>query len=693
MTAIEHIQLYWRAYLLNALFIALLLTTHTLAYGDSVAGDVGSGTLRLHGTEGGGGARLKSTDVDVQVNGMLARVVVRQAFENTASDWAEGEYVFPLPENSAVDYMAMTIGERHIVGRIRERQAARAAYAQARKAGKKASLISQQRPNLFTSRVANIAPGETIEIELHYLQDIEYDQGRFSLRVPTTLTPRYIPGRILQRAASPDDGMVDYSAGSGWARPTDQVPDAHNITPPMVPASQAAPLRLRAEINAGIPLAKLRSVHHPARIETRNGSSVVELDRGAKLDRDTVLEWEPAGGAAPMAAALSEKLGEHHYLFLMLLPPQLVATGSILPRETIFIVDTSGSMAGNSIAQAKSALLEALAQLKPSDRFNLVEFNSHTHALWSGTRTADPANLNEAALFVERLQANGGTEMRPALDLALSTEERSGYVQQVVFVTDGSVGNEGELFELIRRKAGGKRLFTMGIGSAPNSHFMREAALAGRGSFTYIGSQEQVERAMLDLFHKLQNPLITDLQVDFQGAEVDFFPRALPDLYAGEPLTMAVRVTGPPPVQITLSGQQQGRTFSRQVLVPPRATGKDLSKLWARRHLQELESEARRSGNTQNADIKTRITQLALQHQLMSRFTSFVAIEENPIRPAGAPLRHRAVPNAMPAGNTMAIPVPAGALGVGQMWLIAALALAGILGLQIPLRKKVCSHA
>lgn len=690
MAAFIHLRAYWRAYLLNLIFVSLLLTTHTLAYGDELA----TGEFRLLTSDGQEAATLQATDVEVKVSGILARVIIKQRFHNPAAHWAEGEYVFPLPPNSAVDYMAMTIGEREIIGTIRERQAATKIYEAAKQSGKKASLISQQRPNLFTNRVANIAPGETIEVELHYLQTLHYDQGRFTLRVPTTLTPRYIPGQAFSQVSmNADERYLNVDSGSGWATATNQVPDAGSITPPMQASDKAATLRLHATINAGVPLAKVESLHHPADIRQQLSLHRLELKPGAKLDRDVVLEWQPAIGHAPLAAALGEQIEAQHYYLLMVMPPQGLQTDSVLPRETIFIIDTSGSMAGGSIAQAKRALLSGLEQLKPTDRFNIVEFNSHTRPLWRDAVDASAANLRHAVAFVNRLNASGGTEMKDALEFALRGEEGpKGYVRQVVFITDGSVGNEGELFELIALRRGNSRLFTVGIGAAPNNHFMQKAADAGRGSFTYVGSQSEVGRAITDLFHKLQNPVMTDIQLDLASANAEQFPQQAPDLYAGEPLIIATKFTGPVPAYIQIKGRRNGKDYQQRLALSPAANAVDISKLWARKKLQQLyddERSSRSSPGDSHTDTKQEIIDLALAHQLMSKYTSFVAVESTISRPADARLKTRAIPNAMPAGNTMAIPLPAGALGLKAKWLLACFALAALLllhGLGIPQR-------
>ncbi len=701
-SAKTHIKAHWKDYLLNLSFVILLMTGHTLSYAADAEDNndgIGNGEFRLHSANGSVDiALLKNTDIKITANGLLARVIVKQQFHNSSTEWVEGEYVFPLPENSAVDYMAMIIGERRIIGEIKEKKEAKKIYEEAKKSGKKASLVVQQRTNLFTNRVANIAPGETIEIELHYFETLQYDQGQLSLRIPTTITPRYIPGTAFQHYQSNNNEPVpalSVNASSGWARPTDQVPDAHLITPFMTAIKYASPLTLNATINAGMALDTIESVYHPAAIEQTQNTYSINLDSTAKLTKDVVLRWVPATGQAPVAALFNEKINDDNYLLLMVVPPQELQSAAVLPRETVFIIDTSGSMSGQAIVQAKNALRSALTRLKPQDRFNIIEFNSVTNPLWQQAVPADQNNIETASRWISQLVANGGTEMSGALNFALADDAPNAYVRQVIFITDGSVGNENALFDLIEKKRGKTRIFTVGIGSAPNSFFMSKAAEAGRGSFTYIGSQSEISQSMATLFHKLQNPVMTDIQIDFGQLEtenslVEVFPEQAPDLYAGEPIIVAAKISGELPSYVSVSGRKSGdangdgKHYQQQLDLLQNANANDISKLWARKKLHQLYDDERNLGFSSGSpedkeNIKQSITQLALDHSLMSKYTSFVAVEEKVSRPSDALLAKRIAPNAMPEGNTMSVPVPQGALGLKSLWQIALLALLGLM--------------
>ena len=397
-------------------------------------------------------ATRMNTAIDARVTGLVARVQVRQEFRNDGAEWVEGVYVFPLPDEAAVDQLRMTIGERIIEGEIREKAEAKKQYEQAKAEGKKATLVEQQRANMFTTSVANIAPGETIVVEIGYLETLRYDEGSFSIRFPLTMTPRYMPGHAL-----PD------RQGSGWSPDTTQVPDASLITPPVVTNSNDHKISFNAEINLGVPLSLVASRYHVVDIDQRDNRYAVAFENDkAPMDHDIELTWRPVSDSAPRAMLFTEEVdGEPHALLMMLPPDDFSAPVNRMSREMIFVIDTSGSMHGTSIDQAKRALNLALGGLTPGDRFNVIQFNSSTSALFPGSVDASANNVSVARRYVNGLKANGGTEMWPALTRALSSARFESHLRQVVFITDGSVGNEEQLFQLIEDRLGETRLFTV----------------------------------------------------------------------------------------------------------------------------------------------------------------------------------------------------------------------------------------
>ena len=624
--------------------MAILLAQPGLATADAPApGAMQTGSLLMRMSDGYVTATLLNTDVNITVNGLVARVSVMQEFENDGQEWVEGVYVFPLPDEAAVDHMRMYIGDRFIEGEIREKEQARKEYEQAKSAGKKTSLVEQQRANLFTTSVANIAPGEKVIIEIEYLEDLQYDDGTFSLRYPMTLTPRYIPGQAL-----PD------RQGSGWSPDTTLVEDASLVTPPMISASKGHRISLQVSVNAGMPLEIIASRYHPVNVSEANGQYLVSLAGGrAPMDHDFELLWRPVPSASPRAMAFSETInGEPHYLLMVVPPKSELVSGAMMPREMIFIVDTSGSMHGVSIQQAKQALQRALDGLRPGDTFNVIEFNSYTTPLFPASVPVNNANIIFAKTFVGKLNANGGTEMHSALAFALRTTPGEAFLRQIIFITDGAVGNEEGLFKLINTRLNGARLFTVGIGSAPNSWFMRKAAEAGRGSFTIISALHEVGEKMDRLFRKLENPQVTDIDVQWpSGVIVDSYPSVVPDLYLGEPITVKARASGEvrPGDVVRIAGNSIGGSWASELALAGNTPSAGVGALWARARIAELLEQVRRGAD--ESEIRAAAVETALAHHLVSKYTSLVAVDKTPVRPAGDPLTSEQVANLMPYGQ------------------------------------------
>jgi Ca-activated chloride channel family protein len=370
------------------------------------------------------------------------------------------------------------------------------------------------------------------------------------------------------------------------------------------------------------------------------------------MDHDFELLWRPVASDAPRGMVFAETVdGEPHYL-LMVMPPDDGTATSRMPREMVFVVDTSGSMHGVSIAQAKQALQRALSGLQPGDRFNVVEFNSYPTPLFAESLPASASNTAMALAFVSRLEANGGTEMDAALQLALRTPPQPGYLRQIIFVTDGAVGNEEALFELIEARLGDARLFTVGIGSAPNSWFMRKAAEAGRGTFTTISALNEVAEKMDRLFRKLENPQLTNIELQWPGGTaVEAYPSIVPDLYLGEPVAVRVKAsTGfRPGAGLRIVGNSIAGTWTADVPLAADAQSPGVAALWARARIADLLDRQRRGADeteTRNAIVTT-----ALMHHLVSRYTSLVAVDKTPARPAGDLLAREQVPNLVATGQ------------------------------------------
>lgn len=599
-------------------------------------------------------APILYTDVTLAVAGTIVRATVRQHFVNPSSAWLEGVYVFPLPEQSAVDHLAMEIGERRVIGQIKPRDEAKEVYERAAVAGQHASLVESERPNIFTTSVANIGPGEKIVVEIQYQDRVDIDAGSYSLRFPMVVGPRYIPGGMVSLVA----GRAN--SGGGWANDTDSVPDASRITPPVLHPDEGKinPVTMAIDFAPGFAVERVTSLYHPiVATDADDGSKTIALAEGdVPADRDFVLEWIPKPGTAPAASLFAEQRGDDVHLFAMLTP----ATGeqpetARLPRDVVFVIDTSGSMGGTSIGQAKAGLLLALDRLTPADRFNVIQFNSVTDALYGALKPWTAATLREAKAYVGRLEATGGTEMRPALRLALDGETPAGRLKQVVFLTDAAVGNEAELFDDIAQRLGDARLFTIGIGTAPNSYFMRKAAELGRGSFTHIGDVAEVGERMTELLRKLEQPAITDIAVrwpDQVAATAEMYPATVPDIYAGLPVTFSARLPGTRLDQLggllAIEGRDGDAIWRHGIDIVRAQTGAGVAAVWARAKLFAIEDGQWRGADP--ARVREAATAHALAYDLVSSYTSLVAVDEAVVRSPEGTLASVQMPTNLPQG-------------------------------------------
>jgi Ca-activated chloride channel family protein len=634
--------------------------------------DVGAATLLFQSPDGGFDAAAPlSTDLRISVAGVVARVRVAQRFRNTGASLVEAVYVLPLPDDAAVDRLLMQIGDRVIEGEIHERQQAERIYGEARAAGQRTSLVRQTSANLFTTAVANIAPGEAIDITIEYLQTARYDAGEFSLRLPLTVTPRYgapdtPEGRsALASAVLPEPAASIKSAMAAATRSTAKhEASVHAVLAPGMPLAaiggRGHELRVQHE---RVPSATAQSVARGAAaagvLVTPPPADRYVLDTVAPrvaMDRDLVIAWRPRVGAAPALAALTETLGDTTYALLMILPPADAYAARSQPREQIFVMDTSGSMGGQSIVQARAALTDALGRLTSADRFNVIQFNSAPSSLFRAPVPFTAESYAQALRYVGGLEATGGTEIGAAIDMALAQPATSGYLRQIIFMTDGAVGAETAVFATIERGLKEARLFTIGIGSAPNSHFMRKAAQFGRGTYTHIGDTGDVTAKMEALFAKLERVALSDVVVDWPEA-VELYPHQAPDLYAGEPLVIVASYPAAPdrPLLTTAFGKAASAPWRETVAgAPSELPG--IATLWARRKIEQL-IDSRVTG-TDETLIRKLVIETALEHHLVSPYTSLVAVDKTPARSATAALERRNIANAVPAGAQWTVALP-----------------------------------
>ena len=642
-----------RPALAGALLAATCLSPAAWAQDGTVSkGEVSSGSLLLQSSTPGRyvEAPLVAADVKMHIAGPVIRTTLTQRFTNPSDKWVEGVYAFPLPEDAAVDTLKIVIGDRFIEGDIKERQEARIIYEQAAANGQRAGLVEEERPNLFTTSLANIGPGETVAIQIEYQDKARLDNGVWSTRVPLVIAPRYSPRPTFGLTADRTNRTIAVN---------DPVPDRDRITPPVLhPAHEPAgaeglrlPVNFDISLEAGAPIADISSQSHGLVVTKADAdSATIHLKDGeVPADRDFILSWKPEPAKAPTASLFRETRNGEDYLLAVVNPPAIKVQGQRRDRETIFVIDNSGSMSGESMDQAKQGLLLALDRLAPTDEFNVIRFDDTMDILFTTAVAANEQNLARARRFVSNLEANGGTEMLPALRAALVDNDKSNTeeVRQVVFITDGSIGNEDELFSAITGGLGRSRLFTVGIGSAPNAYFMTRAARQGRGAFTYMDDVTKVTEQSAKLFAALENPVMTDLAVKLPTGAADAYPSPLPDLYSGEPVTLVLRAADLKG-DLTLSGRLNGSTWSQTFSIADAASTKGVAQLWGRAKIAGFE-ESRYSGMSLE-DVDKGVLRTALDFHLVSRLTSLVAVDKTPARPAGETLDTRQIASMLPKG-------------------------------------------
>ncbi len=595
-----------------------------------------------------------NTNIDIEISGLVARVWVSQAFRNDSLEFMEGIYRFPLPAKAAVDRMHIEVGERILEGEIKEKQEARRIYAKAASNGQTASLVEQHKANQFETRLANIGPGEEILVTISFLQTVEYIAGEFIFRLPMTFTPRW-EGRAALASSNLDV--------------------APQIVHTSLTSRKSHGVEINIALNSAIALEYVESRYHDVDIVPVNGGYVLSLnDPDPYMNRDFELTWAPQLEQAPISAVMTWESSDAAYALLMLVPPVADAIPE-LPREVVCIIDTSGSMERASISQARTALLDGIKKLGPNDTFNIIEFNSQARALFPQSAPATSSYINNAGHFIHSLVANGGTNMAPALELALAGYAIPGFLKQVVFITDGAVGNEAELFNDIAGWLGDSRLFTVAIGSAPNSYFMRKAAEIGRGTYTHIGQMGQVTREMNYLWDRIERPALADICVDW-GQDAEFYPEVIPDLYAGEPLWLTAKFDSLPQ-SVTLCGHFGNKGWQQTVSLNSVPDSEIVATLWAKTRLAALENSL--LFGVPPEKVRQSITELALEHRLLSRYTSMVAVDKTPIRFPEEPLASQQLASLMPANKANQVQFASTATGWQWQLILSAISLLGVL--------------
>ncbi len=552
---------------------------------------------------------LKSTSADVKVVGVIADVVVTQVYKNEGKKPLEAIYIFPASTRAAVYGMKMTIGKRTIIAKIQERKEARRQYEEAKQQGKSASLLEQQRPNVFQMNVVNILPGDLIQVELKYTELLVPTDGIYEFVYPTVVGPRYSnqPAEI----APPSHRWVEN-------------PHFHQGESP------SYTFDMTADLAAGLPIQNIACTSHKVDVHYDGPSrATIKLDSSEKNggNRDFILKYQLAGGKVQSGLLLFEGEKENFFL-LMLQPPKRVNVSQIPAREYIFIVDVSGSMYGFPLDISKKLLKDLIGNLRPTDKFNVLLFSGGSSLMSEQSLPATSENIRRAIDIIEKQRGGGGTELLPALKRALSLPRSDGYSRSVVIATDGYVTVEEEAFDLIRKNLGDANMFTFGIGSAVNRHLLEGMARVGMGE-PFVISKPEETREKAEKFRKMiESPVLTKVRVGFGKFGVyDVEPVSIPDVFAERPVIVFGKWRGRPEGEITLNGLTSNGPYVNRIDIrkeKPVKSNSAIQYLWARHRITLLSDY--NSLHKDDARVKE-VTQLGLTYNLLTAYTSFVAID------------------------------------------------------------------
>lgn len=585
--------------------------------------DLGEGSMQVSG-DGRRVLPLRHTGVKAEISGFVAEVRVTQVFANDSERPLEAVYVFPLPENAAVNAMEIALGGRTIKGQIKKRGEARQEYERAKALGHTAALLDQERPNIFTQSVANIPPGQEITVTLKYIQRLDYDHGVYKFSFPMTVGPRYIPGAATGKS------------GTGWAKDTAAVPDASRITPPVVRPGQRSGRDISVEVrlNAGIAVKNIRSASHEVTVKALGENAAeISLDAGDRVpNKDFLLTYEPAGPAVD-AAVLAHKTGKEGYLTLMVQPAADFPLTKVTPKELVFALDVSGSMTGQPLEASKELALRCLEGMNPADTFQIFSFASGNRLHFERPLANTPANVALGRAVINDIRGGGGTEMLEALRKVLEFPKDPSRLRIVLFMTDGYIGNDPEILAFVKEHLNNSRIFPLGVGSSPNRYLLEELAVLGKGAAQYVRHDERpakMEQVIERFYDRISKPVLTDLAVDWKGLDVrDATPGAIGDLFAGQPVFLHARYRKSGGAMAVLRGRMMGRPWEMAVKVnlPGReAANAAMGPLWARARITEL---SRAMVGREDAGIKEKITGLGLEHSLVTQYTSFVAVDRS----------------------------------------------------------------
>ena len=611
-------------------------------------------TLRVETDDGLRELPLQESTFETLVVGTVAETLVTQVFANPYDVPIEAVYAFPLHEQAAVDDYWIHVGDRSLHGEMHRRDEARKIYEQAKAEGKRAGLLEQERPNVFTQSVANIPPGESIQVQMHVVQPLAQESGRSTLTLPTVIGPRFIPGTPIGRS------------GVGVVPDTDAVPDASKITPPVLEPGQVgcSPLMISVDIESGMGVRALKSANHGITHTSANGVTTVELAADATLaNRDFELSWATSGDTTQAAVMTQPDADGGGAFTLTIVPPRSLEADEAVPRDLIFVVDNSGSMSGKPMETAKAVMREAIASMGPDDRFTVLRFSEEASALSPGLLSNDEANRERGLAYVDAMHGMGGTHMQAGIEAALKLAQTRDRVPMVLLLTDGYIGYEAAIFELVAEQLGNARIFGLGVGDAPNRYLLDGVSKMGRGAVSYVGNDEPAAATVARFYRRISSPALSDIEIDWGTLPVqDVVPERIPDLFVGQPLVLYGTFGAAKAGTVVIEGRQGGEKvrFSVEVDLADGASGTGLHSMWARTKIEGLLRDPKVHAMTPSAfeRRKDEAIALALSHRILTEYTAFVAVDGEVVAEGKA--------------TTVAVPVEPvrGTIGLGNVGVI-----------------------
>ena len=562
---------------------------------------------------------LKHTAVTATIDGYIASVEVIQKFNNPYDSKIEAVYMFPLPQNSAVNEFIMVIGDRRIRGIIRDRKEAEAIYADAKRQGYTASLLTQERPNIFTQKVANIEPGKNIDIHIKYFNTLSYRDGWYEFVFPMVVGPRFNPPGSTDGIGAVARGRHGTSGQKNevqYLKPTER--SGHDIA-------------LKVNLNTGVAIEEITSTNHKiTEAGDQLGLRKIEITKNDRIpNKDFVLRYRVAGKRIK-SNLLTHKNKNGQYFTIMLYPPADLKSLERQPVELIFVLDCSGSMGGQPIAQAKAAIRKGLKRLNPQDTFQIIRFSNNASQLGPRPLKATEENIQKGLNYLSQLNSTGGTMMIEGIKAALDFAHDENRLRFVCFLTDGYIGNDAQIIGEVHKRISNSRIFSCGVGASPNRYLMNRMAKLGRGAVGYLSLKDDGAKVMDKFFDSISHPALTDIKINWGAMKVkDVYPARIPDLFVGRPVILTGRFEGKMPAEIRVNGMTGAE--ATQVVIkastPESGAGHEgIPSVWARMKIADL---ADRSTYTPNMELPDQIKEIALNYNLLSAFTAFVAVDSS----------------------------------------------------------------